>query len=166
MRGIVSGSLFKEPLEKTSTAGKPYVLATIVEKAGAQKRWIKAFIFSESACAEVRRLGDGDPIAVAGEIDGDVYAPDGGEPRVNWKITVDAVLSAHRPTKAKAVGEGRKAANGRERAGSSWAAPGNQVVEHRLRDAMLPALNEAFREGIASARNAPKAGDFNDEIPF
>jgi single-stranded DNA-binding protein len=128
MRAIVSGAVFKAPLEKTSAAGRSYVLATIVEKIGDKKRWIKAFIFNEAACAEVRRLGDGDPIAVAGEIDADVYAPDGGEPRVNWRVTVDAVLSARKPTKAKANGESfkpraKRGVSAASIASKSWAAP-------------------------------------------
>jgi hypothetical protein len=129
MRAIISGSLFKQPIEKTSAAGKPYVLATIVEKIGDKKRWIKAFIFSESTCAEVRRLGDGDPIAVAGEIDADVYTPQGGEPRVNWTVVVDGVLTARkpkrepRPESESFKPRANKGVSGASIASKSWAAP-------------------------------------------
>lgn len=133
MRGIASGCLSGQPIEKTSKAGKPYTLATIVEKIGDKKRWIKAFIFSELACEEVRRLSDGDPIAVAGEIDASVYQPDSGDARVNWSIVVDGVVSARRKPKAKRADEpgaetfrplgARSAANGKTYAERSWAAP-------------------------------------------
>lgn len=117
MRCIVSGSLSGQPIEKTSKARNAYLLAKIVEKNGEKKRWITAFVFGEAACEEVRQLGDGDPIAVAGEVDADVYAPEGGEPRINWRVTVDAVISARRKPKAeKAPIEQRTAAK-------SWASP-------------------------------------------
>jgi single-stranded DNA-binding protein len=133
MRGIASGCLSGQPIEKTSKAGKPYILATVVEKIGDKKRWLKAFIFSESACEEVRRLSDGDPISVAGEIDASVYQPDNGEARINWSIMVDAVLSARRKPKAKRGDEpgdetfrrtgSRAPADGAAHARRSWAAP-------------------------------------------
>ena len=52
--------------------------------------------------AEVLRLGDGDPLAVAGEFDCQAYKTDAGEDRLSWSIMVDAVLSARaKPKKAK-----------------------------------------------------------------
>ena len=52
--------------------------------------------------AEVLRLGDGDPLAVAGEFDCQPYNTDAGEDRLSWSIMVDAVLSARaKPKKAK-----------------------------------------------------------------
>jgi hypothetical protein len=101
-RAIVSGALFRAPESKTSKTGRPYALATIREGTGELTRWWKAFIFSASAIEEVQRLGDGDPIAVAGEIDAQIYTPAGSESRINWSVGVDAVLSARpKPREAK-----------------------------------------------------------------
>jgi hypothetical protein len=101
-RAIVMGVLFKAPVEKTSKAGKPYLLATIRSGSGEVVRWWKAFVFSESAIEEIKRLEDGDPIAVAGEFDCQTYAPAGAESRLNWTIRPDAVLSARaKPRTAK-----------------------------------------------------------------
>jgi hypothetical protein len=138
-RAIVSGVLFKAPVSKTSKAGKPYVLATIREGSGERVRWWKCFAFSETPIEELLRLGDGDPIAVAGEIDADIYAPEGSDPRVNWRVTADAVLSARRPAKAKLDGTKHKpkAANGRDRAGSSWASPSASAGSVPVNDAVL-----------------------------
>jgi hypothetical protein len=124
-RAIVSGVLFKAPQAKVSKAEKPYVLATIREGTGERTRWWKVFIFSESACEEALRLGDGEPIAVAGEFDCELYAPEGGAARLSWKLTADAVLSARRKPKVKSESTNRQpqAASGREAAAKSWAAP-------------------------------------------
>jgi hypothetical protein len=78
-RAIVSGVLFREPVTKTSKSGNAYVLATVREGAGETARWWKAFIFAASAIEEVSRLGDGDPVSLAGEIDAQIYTPAGGE---------------------------------------------------------------------------------------
>jgi single-stranded DNA-binding protein len=144
MRGIVSGCLSGQPMEKISRNEKPYLLATIIEKIGDRKRWIKAFIFSESACDEARQLVDGDPIAAAGEIDASVYQPENGEPRVNWTITVDALIGARHKPKSKRVDE-----------------PGGEAS--RRRGAQAPADGRAH---AASSWAAPKREDLSDGIPF
>jgi hypothetical protein len=120
---IVSGVLFRAPVEKISKGGKPYLLATICDGTGEAARWRKALIFAEGLCDEVRRPSEGEPIAVAGEIDCQPYEK-GGEQRLNWSVVVDAVLSARKP-KAKREGtKGQpKEANGRDQAATSWASP-------------------------------------------
>ena len=103
-RAIVSGALFKAPVSKVSKGGKPYALATVREGKGDAARWWKVFVFGDVAMAEVLRLGDGDPLAVAGEFDCQAYKTDAGEDRLSWSIMVDGVLSARKLTRA----EGRR----------------------------------------------------------
>ena len=90
------------------------------------------------------RLGDGEPIAVSGEFECELYAPGSGKLRLSWKITVDGVLSAHRKAKPKAE----------ER----------QTTEYRMRDAMLPELNAALREGLAAPTRG--GGQDDDDLSF
>jgi hypothetical protein len=94
VRAVVSGVLFKAPVEKTSRAGKRYVFATVREGNGGVVRGWRVFLFHESAIEEIMRLGDGEPIAIAGEFNCGLYTPDGGQPRLRWKMTADAILSA------------------------------------------------------------------------
>jgi hypothetical protein len=70
--------------------------------------------FDEASIAAVLSMKVGEPIAVSGEFDCELYTPVGGEPRLSWKITADVVLSA----KAKP-----NQRTGREVADTSWAAP-------------------------------------------
>ena len=71
--------------------------------------------FDEASTAAVLSMKVGEPIAVSGEFSAELWTPEGGgEPRLSWKITADAVLSA----KAKP-----KQRTGREVADTSWAAP-------------------------------------------
>ena len=85
----------------------------------------------------LKAMTPGEPIAACGEITAEIYAPTGSESRINWRITVDAVLSARKPPKAKPESTGRKpkeakgrrdraeASNtgGRALAAASWASP-------------------------------------------
>jgi hypothetical protein len=113
-RAIVSGALHKAAEERTSKNGNPFATFTIRENVNGSTRWWQAIAFSEIAIEALKELAVGDPIAVAGEIDAEIYAPAGSEGRISWRITADAVLSA----KAKP-----KQRTGREVADTSWAAP-------------------------------------------
>jgi hypothetical protein len=64
-------------------------------------RWWSAILFGDGV-PDVLRLSVGDPIALAGSPEAEVYTPQGGEPRVSWKFTADAVLSARKAPKSEA----------------------------------------------------------------
>jgi hypothetical protein len=65
---LVSGTIFREVAQRTSKAGKPYVVTTIRIKDGDAWQFIRATAFSETAQSELSRLGDGDALAVAGPL--------------------------------------------------------------------------------------------------
>jgi hypothetical protein len=95
IRGLIAGSLARQPEERQSKVGKPYTLASIREGSGDKARWISAFLFSDETRGAVAGMTAGEAIAIAGEIDAEVYVPEGGQPRVSWSVKVDAVLSAN-----------------------------------------------------------------------
>jgi hypothetical protein len=101
LRAIVTGSLSKVPVEKTSSRGNAYLIASVREGSGDATRYVSAFIFAEDEIETVRSLQVGEPISVAGELTVE-QSEWNGESRLNWKITADAVLSARaKPKKAK-----------------------------------------------------------------
>jgi hypothetical protein len=134
-RAIVSGALHKAAEERTSKAGKPFAILTIRGTVDGSTRWWQCICFNETMIEDLKELTAGEPLAVAGAIDAEIYAPAGSEGRLNWRITIDAVLSARKP-KAKPEGTRRKPnakrdagsgddssiARGREIASRSWAA--------------------------------------------
>jgi hypothetical protein len=111
-RAIVSGVLFKAPIEKASKAGNPFATFPIRENHNGATRWWQGISFSESVIEVLKEMSVGEPIAVAGEITAEIYAPAGSESRVNWRITVDAVLSA-RKVKTDSATRKPRAAKGR-----------------------------------------------------
>jgi len=133
-RAIVSGVLFKAATEKASKAGNAFATFPIRETVNGATRWWQCIAFGESMVEVLKAMIPGEPIAVAGEISAEIYAPAGAESRINWRIAVDAVLSARKPPKAKPESRKPKEAKGRDRAeasntggselaAASWASP-------------------------------------------
>ena len=86
-RAIVSGVLFKAPIEKASKAGNPFATFTIRENHNGASRWWQGIAFGENVIEVLKEIFVGEPIAVAGEITAEIYAPAGSESRINWRIT-------------------------------------------------------------------------------
>lgn len=80
---LFSGSLFRAPEQRTSKAGRPFVTATIRVKDGDALQWVRVTAFSESAQAELMRVGDGDALSVQGSFKAELYQPDGGETKLS-----------------------------------------------------------------------------------
>ncbi len=107
---LVVGTLFRAPEQKTSKAGRPFVTATIRTRDGDASTFWRVTAFSESAQAEVMRLGDGDGVSIQGPMRAELYRPGNGEPRVSLSIVADAVLALRQPERpAKDPGPRREA---------------------------------------------------------
>ena len=111
-RALVNGALHKAAEERTSKAGTRFSTFTLRENVNGSTRWWSVVAFDEASIAAVLSMKVGEPITVSGEFSAELWTPEGGEPRLSWKITADAVLSA----KAKP-----KHRTGREVADTSWA---------------------------------------------
>lgn len=120
-RAVVSGALHRAAEERVSKARKPFATFTLRENANGSTRWWKAVAFDGEVIAVLKDLSAGEPIAIAGEIDAELWTPeDGRERRLSWKVTADAVLTARKPPKAAA---------GRETLKRSSAAPDTGGVD-------------------------------------
>jgi hypothetical protein len=90
----------------------------------------------------------GEPIAVCGEISAEIYAPAGSEGRINWRVTIDAVLSARKVKPEGATRKPQAAMGRRDRAKASSTRPA-----------------EAGGSALAAASWASPS-PLNDDIPF
>jgi hypothetical protein len=133
-RAIVSGVLHKEPTEKVSKTGNPFATFPIRENINGVTRWWQGISFNETAIEVVKGMAVGEPISVAGEISAEIYAPAGSDGRINWRVTIDAVLTARKPPKPERTVRKRKEAKGLDRteaantagrliASRSWVSP-------------------------------------------
>jgi hypothetical protein len=107
---LISGTLFRAPEQKLSKAGKPFVVATIRAKDGEASQWWKVLVFSESACAELMRLSDGDAVSAQGALKVETYERDGAV-KLSLTCMADAVLPLRpAPKQRKATAEPRRPA--------------------------------------------------------
>jgi single-stranded DNA-binding protein len=101
-RALVNGALHKAAEGRTSKAGTRFSTFTLREKVNGSTRWWSVVAFDEASIAAVLSMKVGEPIAVSGEINAELWTPeDGSEPRLSWKITADAVLTARRHRKGR-----------------------------------------------------------------
>jgi hypothetical protein len=163
-RGIVSGALHKAAEERTSKAGKKFATFTIRESLNGATRYWQAIAFSESAIEVLKEISVGEPIAVAGEITAEIYAPAGPESRISWRITVDGILSAR---KVKPEGATRKpqAATGRRDRGEASSARQAEASSTGGRALAAAPWAAPARAEVETPR-AEKGADFDDSIPF
>jgi single-stranded DNA-binding protein len=103
---LITGVIFRAPIQKTSKAGKPFTVCTV--KAGSDDTggdfW-SVLIFSESAQLEMLRLEVGDAVSVRGKMELKTYTANDGTTKIGRSIFADAALGL-RPaprTKAKAA---------------------------------------------------------------
>ena len=96
LRAILSGAVGKAAEFRTSKNGNSFATLSIRENVNGATRWWQGISFGESAIEVLKELSVGEPLAVAGEITAEIYAPAGSESRINWRIAIDAVLSARK----------------------------------------------------------------------
>jgi single-stranded DNA-binding protein len=106
---LVSGSLFKNPEEKTSLkTGRTFVSATLKVggETGDAEFW-SITAFSQSVQAELLRLGAGDALSAQGKAKFELWQPrDGGEVKISRSLFADQILAlkaAPRERRAKAA---------------------------------------------------------------
>jgi len=98
---IVTGSLFRPPEQRTSKAGTPLVTATIRAKPGQASQWGDIIAFSDSAQADLMRLGVGDAVSVQGAFKAELYQREGDDPKITLSIIADRVLALRQPPKER-----------------------------------------------------------------
>jgi len=107
---LISGSLFRAPEERTSQAGRCFVSATL--KVGGENcdaEFWSLMVFSESAQAELLRLGIGDALSAQGKLKLELY-----NGKISRTCFVDSVLPLRAPPKErkpKTPAPGSKAAD-------------------------------------------------------
>jgi hypothetical protein len=99
---LVSGSIFREPEQRTSQAGKRYVTCTIKAASAdnSSSDFWNALCFSETAGAELMRLSVNERLAVQGSMKIELFEKD-GQQRISRTVFVDSVLALHAPPKER-----------------------------------------------------------------
>jgi hypothetical protein len=104
---LISGVIFRPPIQKISKAGRPYTTLTVKvgDDTGASDFW-SVLSFSESSQFELLRLEIGDAVSCRGKMELKTYTASDGTTRIGRTIFADAALGlrpAPRTPKPKAA---------------------------------------------------------------
>jgi hypothetical protein len=99
-RALISGRIWRDPERKVSSAGKPFVSASVRVGNGDAAVWWKVLAFNEAAIEELLALRDGDAISASGEFRAEIFDGRDG-PRVGFTLFADRVISAKRPKRER-----------------------------------------------------------------
>jgi single-stranded DNA-binding protein len=109
---LVSGSIFKEPTQRTSQSGRSYVVTTLKAAAAdnAGSDFWSIMCFSASAGETLMRLAVGERVAVQGSLKLEIYTSKNGETKISRTVFADHVLAVRQPPKEKKPKAAPKAA--------------------------------------------------------
>jgi single-stranded DNA-binding protein len=100
---LVSGSIFREPQQRTSQSGKRYVTTTI--KAAAADSTTSDFwsvlAFGTTAGEELMRLAVGERVAIQGGLKFELYTANDGTTKISKTIFCDHVLAVSQAPKER-----------------------------------------------------------------
>jgi single-stranded DNA-binding protein len=111
---LITGALSRTPELRTAKSGKAYATATIKVAADNATDFWSVLAFSESAQAELSRLGEGDKVSLQGSLKLEVYTSKNGEQKISRTLFADHVLALRQPPRQRTP----KAAPDRRHAGA------------------------------------------------
>ncbi|MEG1202249.1 MAG: single-stranded DNA-binding protein [Comamonas sp.] len=105
MDGLIAGKLYGQPQQRMGKGGKPFATAKVrAACASGEALFANCIAFAPDAVAALLALGDGDSIAVSGEISPKAWVDQSGQARTGLDVVVHAVVSAyHVQRKRKAM---------------------------------------------------------------
>ena len=144
-RLLLTGKLFGQPQRRTGASGKPFVTAKVRAAAGdGEGVFVNVIAFSADAQAALLALGDGESVALAGELTPKTWTDKQGQARPALDLVAHAVLTAYH------VNRRRKA-----------------VVEQREEGALMRDCSKALpRMRQGKAMKALRRGSEGDAKPF
>lgn len=109
MDGLIAGKLHGQPEQRMGRNNKPFAIAKVrVASASGDVVFANCIAFASGAVAALLALGDGDSIALAGELTPKAWADRNGEARAGLDVVVHAVLTTyHVQRKRRAVQQGQ-----------------------------------------------------------
>jgi single-stranded DNA-binding protein len=98
---LITGALYRTPELRTAKSGKAYATATVKVAADNAVDFWSVLAFSESAQAELMRLGEGDKISAQGPFKVEPYTARDGQTRINRTLFADHVLALRQPPRER-----------------------------------------------------------------
>jgi len=97
---MISGTLYADPVSRTSAAGKPYCTASVrVPVHGEEAQSVSVAAFDSDVLEALARLRKGDAISVSGPLKPTSWTGRDGVERGGLSIVAQRILDARRPTR-------------------------------------------------------------------
>jgi single-stranded DNA-binding protein len=100
---LISGSIFKEPQERTSSSGRKYVTTTLKAAAAdnASSDFWSVLAFGTTAGAELMRLAVGERVTIQGGLKLELYTANDGATKISRTIFADHAMALRQPPKER-----------------------------------------------------------------
>jgi single-stranded DNA-binding protein len=98
---LISGALARAPESRISKSGKAYVTCSIKLMADNAPEFWSILAFSETAQAELLRLGEGDKVSVQGSFKIELYVARDNQTKISRTLFADHVLALRQPPRER-----------------------------------------------------------------
>jgi single-stranded DNA-binding protein len=107
---LISGKLYGQPQQRTGNSGKTFTTAKVrAATGGGETLFVNVIAFSTTVQDALLTLGDGDSIALSGELTPKVWTDRNGEARPALDMVAHAAMTAyHVSRKRKEVGKSKQ----------------------------------------------------------
>src|SRR5512143_4065069 len=93
---LVSGRLAGAPAERTAKTGTRFATAKLrIPSRDGETVWVNVISFSATTATALLALGDGESVALSGELTAKVYTDKAGNVRPSLDLVAHAILSAY-----------------------------------------------------------------------
>ena len=93
---LITGRLHSEPERRTAKNGNPYAVAKVrVPTSGGEALFVSVIAFNEAPVTALLALGEGDSVAIAGELTPKVWTDKAGVARPSLDLIAHAVLTEY-----------------------------------------------------------------------
>lgn len=100
--GLIAGKLHGQPEQRMGRNDKPFVTVKVrAASASGDVLFVNCIAFVPEAVAALLALGDGESIALAGELTPKAWADRNGEARVSLDMVVHAVVTPYHVTRKR-----------------------------------------------------------------
>lgn len=103
---LIQGTLVRDPVERTTSKGKPYTTVQVRVPAGDEVLFVGVAAFDATGAARLAQMKQGGTVAVAGTLETTTWAGKDGDERKGWRLTATEVLSVYQARKRREVEHG------------------------------------------------------------
>ncbi len=104
---LIAGKLYGAPQHRTGQSGKPFTVAKVRAAAGdGEPLFVNVIAFAQSVQTALLAIGDGESVALSGELTPKVWTDKDGKARPSIDLVAHAVLTPYHVTRRRQAADG------------------------------------------------------------